>query len=267
MKIDLSATHELIDIEDDSVIYRIEEVHRLVDVFNNKLLTIVSPRVWDDPYEYFLKYCYGVSKETGARHNYEGYTKLIFAQCWTMNEESDAIWRIYSPNRDKVKIKTSVSKLHRILTIIKNKGFKSYIGKVKYVDEINIKQRISNLIRGTEKVPFIIKDDLIRNQYLFKRMAFSHEKEIRVLVTLPKPPEKYINAIYQDSDNLNLCHIPLEDPSDLFDELVFDPRMPNGQYKAYKSYFENELGYKKPIFKSNLYLRPNIVEKISDYFS
>jgi hypothetical protein len=264
MIIDTSAKHYLIGVDnDDTKIFRVLEIFRLFDLFETNLLGLTSPKLWDDPYENFLRHSYGIStEEENLRISYEGYSKFIFGQCWTLNDETDAIWRIYSPNRDRVKIKTSIKKLHGSLQKIQDKWFRSYLGKVKYVTEHEIKKKIANGIMESKKY-FMIKNTLIRDFYFVKRNTFMYENEIRLIVNLSRPPENYKNAIYQDPDNLDVCILPLEDPTDLIDEIVFDPRMPNSLVRAYISHLRNEFNFSKPIYKSTIYMKPEIKQEVS----
>lgn len=263
MRIDTSAKHYLFNIDDiDIDIYRVLEVSRLFDIFETRLLELTSPKSWADPYENFLKYSYGIEDENeNVRHSFEGCSKLIFGQCWTLNAETDAVWRIYSPNKDRAKVKTTIRKLYELVQKIQDKWFRSYIGKVKYLPEVEIKKNISKGIEYPRNY-FFVRDRLIKEYYLVKRDTFKYENEIRLIVNLPDPPENYVNAIYQDPDNLDTCNIPLDEPGDLFDEIVFDPRMPDSLVRAYTSHLKNEFKFAKDIHKSNLYLEPKIKQKI-----
>ena len=265
--IDTRPKHELIDLDDiNSPIYRVLEISRLIDVFELKVFELTAPKLWDDPYENFLKYSHGINlNDDRVRYNYEGYSKLIFGQCWTLNEENDAIWRIYSPSKDRVKVRTTIKKLQKVLKRIQDKEFMSYIGRVKYENEDDIKAKISTAIKNSHKLPFN-KESLVREHYLVKREAFIYENEVRLLVCLPRPSDDFANAIYQDPDNLDICNLPLEDPRELFDEIVFDPRMPDSLVRAFTSYFRNVLKFEKEIRKSNLYQEPDIKVKVRRIF-
>lgn len=263
MRIDTSAKHNIIRIDDlNAEIYRVIEVFRLFEIFENRLLTFTTPKMWEDPYENFLEFSYGVLDENpNMRISYAGYSKLIFGQCWTLNEETDAVWRIYSPNRDRAKVKTTMKKFQKVLESINDEWFRSYLGKVKYLSESEIKTAISKGISNSKNFP-LVPDKLIPQYYLVKRETFQYENEVRAIVKLPIPPERYKNAKYQDPDNLDICHIPLFNPDQLFDEIVFDPRMPDILVRAYTSYLKNEIKFTKNVYKSDLYSRPEIRVKV-----
>lgn len=263
MRFDFSAKHHLIDIEaDETPIYRLMEVHHLFELFENKQLVLVSPKLWDDPYENFLNHCHGVDpREPNTRISYHGYGKYLFGQCWTYNEDNDSTWRIYSPNKNRVKVRTTIKKMHLCLSKIKDEMFKSYIGKVSYLSESEIKDNISDAIHND----VIHYSNIIPKFYLKKRDTFKEENEIRLMVRLHKE-EKYSNATYQDADNHDICKLPLENPLEVIEEIVFDPRMPNSLVRAYKSHLTNTFEFKGECRKSNIYDSPNLKIQVENKY-
>jgi len=254
--IDTSAKHSLIGLENDGTeVYRLIEVHHLFELFESKTLILVAPKLWDDPYENFLGHCYGVVPgEPDRRYDYSGYAKLIFGNCWTLNQDNDATWRIYSPDKRRVKIKTTVNKLYSLVSQIDDQWFRSYLGKVTYHPESEIRSNISKAIKaGTFSV-----DDMIKDFYLKKRNVFTEENEIRLLVRLVKPGERFINTKYQYSDNLDICWLPIGNPADFIDEIVFDPRMPDSLVRAYTIHLTTTFNYTKSCFKSKIYESPKL---------
>lgn len=263
MRIDNRAKHSLINIEnDDTSIYRLLEVHHLFELFESKLLTLVAPKLWDDPYENFLQHCYGVDpSKPNLQINYNGYTKLIFGQCWTLNQDTDATWRIHSPHKSKAKIRTSQKKLYELIQKVDIDWFRSYLGKVSYFPESTIKVNISEAIKDGS---FFI-DNLIENFYLIKRDTFIGEREVRLLVRLVEPEDNIVNARFQNSDDMDICQIPIEDPLEFIDEIVFDPRMPNSLVRAYSNHLKNTFGFIKTCRKSSIYESPSIRVKVEKY--
>jgi hypothetical protein len=85
----------------DVSIYRFMRVEHFLDLFLNKSSWLAAPRQWDDPWENFL-----------AKAEFRGYASFpdectIFGQCWTSVSESDATWRIYTPQKNGVRIETT----------------------------------------------------------------------------------------------------------------------------------------------------------------
>ncbi len=254
--LDNRAKHSLVNLEnDETAIYRLIEVHHLFELFESKLLTLVAPKLWDDPYENFLEYCHGINPdEPNHRYSYNGYTELIFGNCWTLNQDTNATWKIYSPDKRRVKIKTTINKLHALVSKIDDSWFRSYLGKVSYLSESEVK---SNITQGIKSGSFFI-DNLVKDFYLNKRKTFSDEKEVRLLVKLVTPKERIINANYQNAGNLDICQLPVGDPIDFIDEIVFDPRMPDSLVRAYTSHLLTTFQYPKSCYKSKIYNAPNL---------
>jgi hypothetical protein len=87
-----------------------------------------------------------------------------FVSCWHMNEhESAAMWRLYSQSSEAVCVQSTFKKLAE--------AFPSYTfaGEVHYID-----YEIGNIPSG-----------IIFEPLLYKRMSFSHERELRALAWSP----------------------------------------------------------------------------------
>jgi hypothetical protein len=85
----------------------------------------------------------------------------FYGQCWSLTRESDAMWRIYSPNEDGVKVKTTIRKL---FTPLFDKGghdrkpngeiynLYSFIGRVKYQNTKGLLEMLNDENRMRSKV-------------------------------------------------------------------------------------------------------------------
>ena len=70
-------------------------------------------KYWDDPYELFL-FKQNIYFE-GTPHIMKDIEKSNYGQCWSLNKDTDAMWRIYSPQKDGVRLKTSIGKMIEVL--------------------------------------------------------------------------------------------------------------------------------------------------------
>lgn len=122
----------LSDKEKDKPIYRIFPIARFIQLLTTKKLTLVKPKKWDDPFEnILLSSRFAISgeiAEISARDS-------VYGQCWTWHRETDAMWRIYSPSKDGVRLKSTPRKL---LTALKKEcgahsDVQCFIGSVKYI--------------------------------------------------------------------------------------------------------------------------------------
>lgn len=229
----------------DKPVYRVLSFKRLEEMFQEKKLTLVKPKLWDDPFENFILnskgiYPDGTEFEIGFRDNFYG-------QCWSLMEESDAMWRIYSPDKLGVKVKTTLRKIftplfmigvqpHKIGTKLFNSS--SFVGKVKYAKPKYLEKLLKDKKRMSSKI-YDISGWGQASSFFFKRLAFKHENEVRL--------------IYNSQNNNQFDTFKFDiDPIDIIDEIVFDPRMSDSYYLSQKDKVI-EWGYKKDIIQSELY--------------
>lgn len=219
-------------------IYRIFSIDRLFELFKNKENVLVKPEMWDDPFENFI-----------LKIPVNGHKSILrergYGQCWSLTVESDAMWRIYSPDKNGVKIQTTTNKLFRSLYSAQTAyaSISCYIGKVKYYSKKNIDQIISDRIAGRKQFNGNIGQ---ARSLLFKRIAFRHEREIRLIFL--DPHNKSDSNVYPYS-----C-----DPFFLIDRITFDPRMDQKLYKEYNNQLK-KLGFKGTILQSGLYRVPKFL--------
>lgn len=229
-------------------IYRIVSISRLLEMLDLKINTLLKPKLWDDPFENFI--CASTFKPKNGKPFRFPHRDRAYGQCWTLEAESDAMWRIYAPNKDGAKIETSISTLYDSLRNARQNrypGMSCFIGKVKYDSQgefeelINDPDRVCELMNGEKRHS--------RGQaktLLLKRIEFKHEKEIRLLYL--DPHNKGFTDTYQYP-----C-----DPFKLIKSITLDPRMDPRIYEVYRTYL-NKLGYKGKIDQSKLYSIPQLI--------
>lgn len=215
-------TKNLINIEEsdlDRPIYRIFKFCRLEELFQEHKLTLVKPQKWDDPFENFIFNSTGELID-GKTFTF-GFRDQFYGQCWSFNKENDAMWRIYSPDKDGVKVKTTIRKLFLPLYETTDKTFEvdgqsynisSFIGKVEYKNTKSLKK----ILTDTKEMNKIVNDQtgkLCAGTFYYKRPAFKHEKEVRIIYC------EYDKRKLFDTYKFQINAI------DLIDEIILDPRM------------------------------------------
>lgn len=227
------------DNKREEEIYRIMPIHRLLEIFNLNKLTLVKPEMWDDPFENWLLKSYGRTAD-GKSVSLSDLRKSIFGQCWTLEKETDAMWRIYSHNKQGVKIKTTISRLLGAMfnSTSEHPELSCFIGTVKYLKLKEMKEQFSSYWL------FDSDGSALAESLLFKRNEFKYEKEVRLVYLCPNR-ELIKEDIYQFTVN----------PYDLFDEIVFDPRINKYLFDAFKSVLKKKR-FTKPIRQSALYKPP-----------
>ena len=105
-----------------------------------------------------------------------------------MNEhESDAMWKLYSSNRQSIAIQSTIGRLKGCFKTKEN----IYIGQVEYVDYNNYEpsNRILNIGEANTLKTFLLK-----------RKGFEHEKEIRAISNIAYNKHKQEKGILVNID-------------------------------------------------------------------
>lgn len=223
----------------DIPIYRIFSYDRFEELIKNKELVLVKPSMWDDPYEnFFLKTRVDIGNGEVATLEY--LENSWYGQCWTENEDTDAMWRIYSHKKDGIKVRTTARKLFNAILNPSDRfaSLKFFMGKVEYknkVDIINFMQNItfSEISSGGQ-------NDKFAKLLCVKRTEFLHENEIRILV------DNVDNSIGGKIFKINI------NPDSLFDEICIDPRLSDEDALKLTTKIKM-MGVNVNIIQSNLY--------------
>ncbi len=228
--------------EFDLPIYRILPWEFLLEMFLTNQLTLVKPKLWDDPYENLLLKSNAYRRD-GTPIDLKDLQEHAFGQCWTLFPETDAFWRIYSHDQNGVRIKTTVRRLFDI--IFDNHSHAnlttSFIGRVEYQPQAEIERfysdpvNIEPIIRDTSGQGMVMS-------LLLKRNEFEHEKEVRLIYSV----DSYSADKANSTKSFNIV------PNDLFDDIMLDPRIKPRQERIYRETIQR-LGFRNPIVKSSLY--------------
>lgn len=224
----------------DTPVYRIFSYERFIELITTNQLVLVQPSMWDDPYEnFFLKT--EVVSDDGEFGSLESLCNSWYGQCWTENEDTDAMWRIYSPEKRGVRVKTTIRKLFLTLydTSDTNCSLKYFIGKVNYKD----KEEIIEFMNSTTFSEFILggQNTQFAEVLCTKRTAFSHENEIRLIV----------DDIGHKHGRGGLYKINIT-PEELFEEICLDPRLSSSDFLNLRAEIQG-MGVTANIIQSDLY--------------
>ena len=242
-----------LNIDFETSVFRVFSVDRFIELLADNMNTLVRPKLWDDPFENFIFKQYAISKN-GNKVSFEEISKLFYGQCWTLNiKETDALWRIYSKNKNGVRVKTTLNKLYDSfydyngISMVSN-----YIGKVIYETEENIRLFYENPDNLTD-ILYDRPDIGPIQTLLIKRKEFEHENEVRLIYRSFNQLDDLDSDIYQ---------YPI-DSNELIEEVLFDPRFSEKEY-GIKTEKIRKLGFTGKIDKSNLYQLPKMNLKINE---
>lgn len=145
------------------------------------------------------------------------FTSGIQVNCWhNNNDESEAMWKLYSGSHSGVAIKTSVSRLAQ--AIIDPSDAIAAIGRVKYFDFFDDTIPLHKFVNDGQLFP------------LLKRKSFEHEREIRVYIT---------QQLDGDMDQLRIDPVRLKvDPRVLIERVVLSPYSNKGSLENIKKVCE-----------------------------
>ncbi len=227
-------------------------VDRFLQILESKKLTLVRPKLWDDPFESFLLKSKG-KRKTGEIVNFDQIREKFYGQCWTLKEESDGIWRNYAKNENEIRVKTTVRELMEAFYDKTNSchSLSYFIGKVDYYPETTLRKWVEK--PGYLKSHFDSSGKCLCKTALLKRKEFDYEKEVRLIFIAPtNDSEACVSNPWDHKKDWFSFEI---NPSELFDSLLIDPRMPENLAKSFANIFE-KLGYSGEIKQSTLYQEP-----------
>jgi ankyrin repeat protein len=222
-------------------LYRIISFDRLEDLILRKMICMTQIKSWDDTYEGFhvreiirstLKDNFPNIADRMLDALIEHEHQCMYAQCWTTLEESDGLWRIYSPDKKGIRISVNREKL---LTHLSKHIPGLAQGRVTYCSSKEVVSRIAHIFREELQKGVPIRK-LLENAFLYKRLEFSHEHEFRIGAIL-NPPGFALDIPPDDSNThlvdsaiatIKACsyqtRICLQFDPSLIEEVILDPR-------------------------------------------
>ena len=218
-------------------LYRYIPFDTLLQMINEKKNFLLRTSMWEDVYENFIM------KENivfnGKTNPFSNLSDMCFGQCWTTKAKSDAMWRIYSPDKKSVRIKTTIKKLWDSTKSNDHMGA-FVIGKVQYLQQSTIEQ---DLVKNS---PYSAKSfiDVFISSLFVKRTSFSHEREYRLIYVCDD----------NSPDKGEACKGLSIDPMDFIMNIFFDPRADQHYVDKCKRILVDAFKYpSKQIHKSTLY--------------
>ncbi len=234
----------------DKPIFRFMTVERLFEIFKTHQNVLVSPKLWEDPFENHIMSSFVNQKTEDEKEICVGFRDNFYGQCWTQTRESDAMWRIYSPSKNGARITTTPRKL--LASLFSDTGnqindFSCFLGKVEYFTTKKLCEHLDD-----NAIHWLIEPTGagLTQSLLFKRISFKHENEVRLLINSKFKPQRAKTDIYPFYFN----------PLEIIDDIVFDPRIDYQEFKNYKAQLR-KLRFNNKIVKSKLYDMPKFIIK------
>ncbi|WP_299475772.1 DUF2971 domain-containing protein [uncultured Roseibium sp.] len=227
-------------INRETQIYRTIPLKRFFELFEKNKDALVRPKKWDDTFE---NLALNSPAEIQGEYVQFGFKDDVYAQCWTLQNFSDAMWRIYSRDTDGIRIRTTVGKLLDNLakTEPQFSRVSCFIGKVQYKRDNDLKD-----FADTHFADGLGTDGRkIAETLLIKRNAFRHEQEVRLIYLCPNSTKDYEDLHFYDFD-----------PHQVLDQIMLHPMLKSPERKQLKNKIRTELGWTGELKHSLLYRLP-----------
>ena len=191
--------------------------------------------------------------------------RKTYVHCWTHVPESDAMWRLYGPDRS-VKIRTTSEKLlgaaNNAIPINTNHFIHFKIGRVSYLKEDEIRGFFST----QEKIVEAIRCH--HETMMIKRDFYTHENEVRLVAydldDRNRRPEKERHNLKFSPEEPNHMNIQIGSGTagEWIDELVINPRLPHCCKQEVRDQVLKTNFDEKRMKESSLLANPEIVIRL-----
>ena len=231
----------MLSTQKQNYVYRILPLRCFLSTLKRGKLYFPRVSKWEDPYELFLfkqKYI----DTSGVPIDMMSQAHRIYGQCWTTSRDSDAMWRIYSPDKMSVRIKTTIQNINQLVESAKGNGLFILNDWVKYKSRTDI----DNYVKS-QTCASVLQNDTLQKSLFIKRSSFDYEKEYRIVAWLADIDEK--DQIIPSSPEF----IEIPYPEDFIQEVYLDPRLSVEEVALLKSALSLRLGGSCPISQSTLH--------------
>ena len=222
----------------------------LLVLLREQMLIFRQVSSWEDPYEnFFLKQHFVQPGHSDPYVSVENLTKGLYGMSWTSQEETDSLWRIYSPDKMSVRISSTVENLVETVCSEDDK-WDVWVNAVQYKSYEEITEWLGQIKTIKEREQFMEK---MNESFFIKRKAFEAEKEYRLVVN------------YAEKISPTVCfHC---EPQKLITDILVDPRVNVYEFEAVKASLLFFGVKEERIRKSELYsFQPQKVEMEYDLF-
>lgn len=225
-------------------VYRFMQLDRLVEMVKTGYLYFHQVIRWEDRWEIPYRYLQITKQEKNRDLVNADY---MYGICWTKEFDTDAMWRIYSKDKNSVCVATTVKQLYDALSLLWATYANLFMAPVQYVDltPTNINEVINS--NEVQYYPQFMYPAFI------KRTEFRHENEIRLLLFCAGIGQLQTGSIKFEKEGIQ---IPLTN-TNFINEIILDPRLNDAEEAEQRKKLD---GYFEVIKKSELYSVDHIVE-------
>lgn len=200
-----------------TIVYKFFPMDKLCALLQENKLFMDRIISWEDCYEnFFFKEDFQV-RINGAYQSLSANNLAtgIFGQSWTIIPESDALWRIYSKNKDAVRVKVNAQKLFHTIYTDNYCMADTWAGIVTYKKQSKIDKWVKDVCYNQDSVT--VWQEYAPKSLFYKRTEFQHENEFRIVKMLDSQNNKKYQHYQRLAFNI--------DVNDFILSLTLDPRL------------------------------------------
>ncbi|WP_122046463.1 DUF2971 domain-containing protein [Vibrio atlanticus] len=232
----------LTGIED---LYRYLSFEKFISLCETSSHVFAQPSAWVDPWENAVPKLLNPTESINFSQIPRGFYENVFMSCWSLLEESEAMWQIYSPNCNGVKITINLSSfdfLHGTTEL--------FARKVQYYQDLDELCALHNELRSNETA---------LHEMTLKRKLFEHEQEVRFMSSYAAVDKICIKGSTSKSKNPTDTALFSFDVAKHIKEVVVDPRISSWEFDALSSYC-------KRVLPSTLFRKSDIYDPMHSYW-
>ncbi len=226
-------------------IHRYCSIEELYSIVQGKL-TLTCPFAWDDPFENPLFRAKLINRN-GIPVPLKEAARRLYCQSWTLEEESDAMWKLFGNEGKGVRITVRSEDLHlkvcNSYDIAKNEAVFTNIGKVCYLEETKLREEFETNDRFYKRFMKLSGEGYYES-LLVKREPYSYEKEVRLIAY-------DLDGSFGCRETMRL-EIPISGRG-LVEHVTFGPAVDNDTYEAHRERLDKLGLSKEKIDASTLY--------------
>jgi hypothetical protein len=238
------------DLKPDQPIYGYRAIDPQLGMLAKGVISLTCPNKWtaddDDPFENWL-FQATIHKRESIQNKLIAEGRKFFAHCWSLNENSHAMWRLYADEYRGFKIQTTPQKLfeavHRVL---EGTYFYPRMGKVLYKTEAELQAEFK---RWRELIAALNQDGIFEF-LLIKRKAYASEEEVRLIVNNFDAVSQSTNGNIREAPH-QFLEIQLQD-IDWIDAITFGAKVSDSDYQSQRAKLvqcgvdEHKIHHEKP---------------------
>ena len=237
---------------DEVYLYRYISISKFWQIISSQKINLLNPGLWKDPLESPF---FNAKIKINGKYQETPFKNRFFAQCFTLNDSSESMWKTYGTGEKLIRLKIKVGAIKKLIEENHSEfdSSKFYLGRVVYLNFEDIKYLFQEryLFQKAYKLTHI--EDQVKT-LLVKRYAYSFEKEVRLIFD----GHEHFNGVEKKPEAIELN---ISNLGQLISEILLDPDLSNHETNFYKKAWNFVPEKKKK--KCNLYSKKEYQLKLS----